>query len=156
MEQFFPYKAGIQAQQDERHEEAFDIFCQLSFKGDYRAQFQMAQYFAVGVTDYIEADPVFAVLWADLANSRKKSVKRQRFIDTTKATLTDEQHKVFITLLPRFLQSVPTGQRIDMQFEPLDLNKLYQEYQKAREPQEYTGSRIKRDKPPINVNSINF
>ncbi len=156
LQAFFPYKAGVQAQQDGHHAQAFDIFCNLSFKGDYRAQFKMAYYFDTGVKGYIDSDLVFALLWAKLSNHKIKSLKRKRFIEQLEASLTQEQMNKFRSVYYKFIAKMPTGNRIDMQYEPLDLQKLYKVYQEDRAPKTYTGSRIKRDKPPINLGSIQF
>ncbi|QDP02438.1 hypothetical protein [Thalassotalea sp. PS06] len=151
---FFPYKAGIEAQKVDKHEEAFDIFCNLAMQGDYRSQFQLAKYFDNGIENYIDVDPVFALLWADLSNYQVKSKKRTSYLENAKNNLNEEELREFIRVRSKFLARMPTGNRIDMQFEPLNLQELYKEYQKSREPVEYTGSRIKRDKPPLNISSV--
>jgi hypothetical protein len=150
---FFPFKAGREAEQSQHHIEAFDIYCQLAFRGDYRAQFKLATYYHNGIDNYIAVDQQFAYFWAKLANLKIESRKKSLFVAQLKEKLTDKQflqaEKRFLTLASK----VPTGSRIDQKYKPIDLAKLLKKRKKQRK-QEYTGSRIKRDKMPDFLKAI--
>ena len=153
---FYPYKAGVQAEQDQLTEEAFQIFCQLAFKGDYRAQFKLAEYYAQGIPGLIDPDLEFAYIWAALSNSQVVSKRRADFKDSLVTSIPEERLHALASQLKRALQMVPSGARIDMQYKPIDYQKLIEQNKKRREKKTVTGSHIKRDKPILNTKIFDF
>ncbi len=153
---FYPYKAGIQAEKDDLTEEAFIIFCQLAFKGDYRAQFKLAQYYSNGITGLIDPDLEFAYIWAALSNSQVVSKKRADYKETIFASIPEDRQEVLISQYKRALQMVPSGLRIDMQYKPINYQKLFEQNKKRSEKKSVTGSHMKRDKPILNTQIFDF
>lgn len=153
---FYPYKAGIQAEKDDLILEAFQIYCQLSFKGDYRAQFKMAQYYAMGIPGFVDPDLEFAYIWAALSNSQVVSKKRTDFMESLLVSIPEERHEELTAKYHRARQMVPSGARIDMQHKPIDYQKLFEQNKKRREKKKVTGSHIKRDKPILNTKIFDF
>jgi hypothetical protein len=147
---FFPYKAGIYAEQKSFQKiNAFDIFCNLSYKGDYRAQFKLAKYYEKGVPDYVDANLTYALIWAKLSNSQIKSRKRQIYIDRLIKTLDEKEINTANKLYDVVKLYMPSGLRIDMEYKEIDLEEVFRNQKK-----EYTGSRIKRKKPFNNISII--
>ncbi|MCW9029355.1 MAG: hypothetical protein OQJ80_10520 [Kangiella sp.] len=148
---FFPYKAGIVAEKSGEPEYAFDIFCNLAFKGDYRAQFKLAQYYNQGLENYIEPNKVYAVVWARIANTKILTRRKSNFIEQVMSELPDTGINQVDELYSSAIRMIPTGIRIDMKYKPLDLKKILEEHNKK---QQYTGSRIKRSEPPAGLGII--
>jgi len=148
---FFPYKAGIVAERAGEQEYAFDIFCNLAFKGDYRAQFQLAQYYREGIENYIEPNIVYATVWAKIANSKIETRRKSSFIEELIERLTKDNLNEVNKLYASARTIVPTGIRIDMKYKPLDLDRILKEHNKKKQ---YTGSRIRRSEPPPGLGVI--
>lgn len=153
---FFPYKAGIQAEQDNLTLEAFNIFCVLAFKGDYRAQFKLAQYYEKGIPGLIDSDFEFAYIWAALSNSQVVSKKRNDFIESIYNLISEERKQTVHLKYQRATQMIPSGFRIDMQYKAIDYQKLFELNKKRQEKKSVTGSHIKRDKPILNTQIFDF
>lgn len=151
IEAFFPYKAGIVAEKSGEPEYAFDIFCNLAFKGDYRAQFKLAQYYREGIENYIEPNNVYATVWAKIANSKILTRKKTDFINDLLKGLSSDDIKEINMLYASAKKVIPTGNRIDMKYKPLDLEKILKEHNKKKQ---YTGSRIRRSEPPPGLGII--
>ncbi len=154
-DKFFPYKAGVFAEKKGTPTTAFNIYCNLAYKGDYRAQFKLAQYFSHGIPELVEPDKVQSYLWASLSNYSVKSKKRERFIlQLEKSFAEDELNKLKRTV-HKARKYIPVGARIDMQYKALDLEKLIEKAKKD-EKKVYTGSRLKSKKPPGTVSVIQY
>jgi len=157
--EFYSYKAAKQAENEGFIEDALGIYCTLAFRGDYRAQYQMALFYENGVDELIESNVEVAYLWATLSNKAVHSKKRQDTIDRLENTLraqsdfNREKQMLLTRAIAQLSLIIPTGRRIDMKYEPIDLRKAMEEKNKKRE---YTGSRIKRDKPPGFLSIVNF
>ncbi len=151
LDTFFPYKAGIVAERSGEVEYAFDIYCDLAFKGDYRAQFKLAQFYSNGIEGYIEPNQIFAVVWAKIANAKIVTRKKSDFIEQLVSELPQKEVEESNKLYTAAIRAVPTGIRIDMKYKPLDLKKILEEHNKK---QLYTGSRIKRKEPPPGLGII--
>ncbi len=141
---FFPYKAGIQAEKDNLIQQAFAIFCNLAFKGDYRAQFKLAQYYHQGIEDVVQQDQEVAYLWARLSNAYVISKKRTIFIEKIYQAFDAEKKQRLNKLALGLLQTIPTGARIDMQYKPIDYKKLWKQQKKKNEPKKQTWTNIKK------------
>jgi hypothetical protein len=148
---FVPFNVGIEAVKTNNHQLAFDIFCDLSFKGDYRAQFRLAKYYDGTNQAGQETNKVYAWVWANLSNSVIKSTNRARYIADLTAKLSVDEMQEAKSLLLSSQAQIPSGGRFDQQFEPLDYDKIKAKYEKETESKEYTGSRIKQDEPPKNL-----
>lgn len=151
MDTFFPYKAGIVAEKSGESEYAFDIFCNLAFKGDYRAQFKLAQYYNHGLENYIEPNKVYAVVWARIANTKIPTRRKSNFIEQVMSELPGTETNEVDELYSSAIRMIPTGIRIDMKYKPLDLKKILEEHNKKKQ---YTGTRIKRSEPPAGLGII--
>lgn len=151
LDTFFPYKAGIEAERASEVEYAFDIFCNLAFKGDYRAQFKLAQYYNSGIKNYIEQNQVFALVWAKIANTKILTRRKSDFISQLMNQLPESQLVEVDGLYATAIRSVPTGIRVDMKYKPIDLQKILEEHNKKKS---YTGTRIKRSEPPPGLGII--
>lgn len=151
MDVFVPFNVGIQAEKTNNHKLAFDIFCDLSFKGDYRAQFRLAKYYYGDNQSTQDTNEIYAWVWANLSNSVIKSTNRARFIADLTAKLSADELKEARRLLENSQRQIPSGGRFDQEFEPLDYDKIKAKYEKETESKEYTGSRIKQDEPPKNL-----
>lgn len=151
IEAFFPYKAGIVAERAGEPEYAFDIFCNLAFKGDYRAQFKLAQYYSEGIENYIEPNNTYAAVWAKLSNSEIVTRKKSDYIERILNHLSKEDISEVNKLYSSAISFIPTGNRIDMKYKPLDLQKILKEHNKK---EKYTGSRIRRSEPPPGLGII--
>jgi len=150
---FFPYKAGIVAEKKEAYTLSFDIFCNLAFKGDYRAQFKMAKYYKSGIDEYVEPNLIYAYVWARISNFHIESRKRDNFIKQLKTSLNEKEKNQSDKLFWTAVRVIPGGARIDMKYEPIDLEKILE---KQNHKKYYTGSRIKRKTPPENLGIIYF
>lgn len=156
LDTFMPYKAGIKAAESDNMALAFDIFCNLSFNGDYRAQFKLAQYYD-GIHKSEEAEnKVYAWVWASLSNSVVKSTKRNKYIEKLSIRMSNEELIQAQRLFAASKAKIPSGLRIDQMFEPLDYEAILKKYKRDTAPKEYTGSRLKKDKPPENLGIIQF
>ena len=153
LDKFFSYKAGIVAEKKNVLSLSFDIFCNLAFQGDYRAQFKMAKYYKDGLNDYVEPNLIYAYVWARISNFHIISRKREKFIKELKALLTENERQNSDQLFWSAVRIIPVGARIDMEYKPIDLDKILK---KHNERKAYTGSRIKRQKPPENLGIIYF
>lgn len=154
-DKFFPFKAAKEAEKSNYKIEAFDMYCQLAFKGDYRAQYQLANFYNSGIDDYVPVDFEFAYLWAKLANSQIPSRKKSLLINELSNKLTSSQLKNADNKFIVFSQRVPTGRRIDQEYKSIDLAKELR-LMKKRRKQEYVGSRIKKDKMPEHLKTTFF
>lgn len=145
---FVPFKAGVKAAKSNNHELAFDIFCNLSFKGDYRAQFRLAKYYDGSHASIEETNKVYAWVWANLSNAMVKSTQRAGYIAQLKSQLSADELQLAQKLWRVSKHKIPTGIRLDQQFEPLNYEKLLRKHNRKTE---YTGSRIKKETPPKNL-----
>lgn len=146
---FYTYKAGILLQNEGKNEEAFDVFCNLAYQGDYRAQFKLSRYYKTGIENSVEANEVYALIWAKLSNNSIKSKKRQQFILSLKESMITPQIAQALELFSAVSRIIPTHRRIDQQFKPIDWKRVKRQIYK-----EYTGSRIKRKEPFGNVKIV--
>lgn len=153
---FVPFNVAIQAFKTNNHQLAFDIFCDLSFRGDYRAQFRLAKYYSTPNDAVQKPNKVYAWVWANLSNSVVKSTNRARYIATLTDTLTPENLQEAQKLLLTARVSIPSGERFDQKFEPIDYLKIKSQYEKDTQSKEYTGSRLKKDEPPKNLGIWQF
>ncbi|TPH15716.1 hypothetical protein [Litorilituus lipolyticus] len=154
-DKFFPYKAAKKAEKSDYIIEAFNMYCQLAFNGDYRAQYKLASFYSQGIKNYVSVDKEFAYLWAKLANSQVQSRKKSLLVDKLAGQLTNSQRvnadKNFLV----FVQKIPSGRRIDQEYEPIDLAKELRLMEKRRK-NEFVGSRIKKDEMPKHLKIVLF
>lgn len=144
---FFPYKAGVIAAK-ENAESAFEIFCSLAIKGDYRSQFKIANYYYNGILGYLDESEIDAYVWAKLSISHVKSLKKENFLIKIQQGLSDLDLSKANTIYELAVQLIPSGNRIDGQYEPIDLNAY------IKEKTTTTGSRIKGKKSTRSISYI--
>jgi len=148
---FIAYKAGVYAEKNGFIEDSFDIYCQLAFQGDYRAQFKLAEFYKQGIPNTLKQDATYAYVWAKLSNSYMQSTKRSSYIQKIKLSLNVDELKNAEKLYDLAKVSINTGRRIDQEYKKLDLDKYLN---KSRSESYTTGSRIKDNESILNVNKI--
>jgi hypothetical protein len=148
---FLAYKAGVYAEKNGFIEDSFDIYCQLAFQGDYRAQFKLAQFYKQGIPNILNEDVSFAYVWAKLSNSYIQSTKRSSYIQKIKLALNHNELINAEKLYDLAKSTINTGRRIDQEYKKLDLDKYLN---KNRSKSYTTGSRIKDNEPILNVRKI--
>ena len=156
MKEFIPYKAGVQAEKKNLPVEAFLIWCNLALKGDYRAQFKLANYYFNGSPNVIEPDPEFAYVWAMLSNYYAVSKKKTEYAEMIYTFISPENVESLNLKLERALKIIPTGNRIDIQHAPIDYDKLFKEFKERSKKKQFTGSRIRRDKPILSTRIFDY
>ena len=145
------YPAGIKAEKEGHRFNAFEIYCNLAFRGDYRAQFKMAQMYRDGIKDHVNQDLQMAYIWARLANSYATSKRKQKLVDEISAEMDAQALKEAEGLYTSVVVVIPTGRRIDQDHAPVDLDKLRKSKKKL-----FTGSRIKGGKPIRSLDVIDY
>jgi hypothetical protein len=148
---FLAYKAGVYAEKNGFIEDSFDIYCQLAFQGDYRAQFKLAQFYKQGIPNILKEDVFFAYVWAKLSNSYIQSTKRSSYIQKIKSSLNVTELKNAEKLYDIAKVTLNTGRRIDQEYKKLDFDKFLN---KSRSEAYTTGSRIKDNEPILNVKKM--
>lgn len=150
------YGDAIRTQKAGNVKEAFSKYCNLAFAGDYRSQFKMAQYYTGDIQTNFNNNYELAWVWASLSNGHVISANRSRFIEALEKKLSQEQLNQAKALLIESKEIVKTGIRIDQEMKPVDLFKIMKQYQKRTAKKAYTGSRIKKDEAPSNVDTIGY
>ena len=142
--EFFPYKAGIEAEKRGKDSKAFEIYCSLAVQGDYRAQFKLAKYYLDGIRGYIEPNKVLAHVWSRMSIFSVQSRKRKELEKSVKKTLTEHQINRSDQIFWTIVRVIPSNQRIDMAFKPLNLEDYLIKDDKPRFSREMISTRIKK------------
>ena len=150
-EEFPFYQSGVLAEKAGETFNAFEIYCNLAFRGDYRAQFKLAQLYQSGVDGHFSSDLKMAYVWASMANSYVFSKRKQKLIDELTAALDSEALAAAKKLYGSTAIVLPTGRRIDQNHEPVDVKELWKKKQQI-----FTGSRIKTDKPIRSLKRVEY
>lgn len=148
---FITFKMAKIAQSQQHTDDAIDLFCNLAFSGDYRAQFQLAQYYAKSLPSDLQQNNTFAWVWTRLSNATVVSRHRTDYLTALEAKMSDDERKEARKIYNQARQAIRTDLRIDQQLPPLDWAKIMANYEKENGKQEYTGTRIKRDDKPMNL-----
>ncbi len=141
---FIPYKAGVQAEKQQLNQQAFAIYCQLAFKGDYRAQFKLAKYYYHGIENFLEQDLQTAYLWAVLSNSYVVSSNRTKLTEKIYSLFNEREKSELVVLANNFVNLIPSGNRIDMEYKPIDYQKLIKLNKEKLKPKKQTWTNIKK------------
>ncbi len=156
MQTFFPYKAGIEAEKNEMYTEAFIIFCNLALKGDYRAQFKLANYYYSGIPELIEIDYEFAYIWSKLSNHYTTSKRKTLFTEKILQKIAVKNRQTLHLKYEVALNIIPAGTKIDQKYEPINYSKIIKEYKKRKEKKQFVGSRIRRDEPILSTRIFDY
>lgn len=149
--EFITYKMAKIAQSQQHTADAIDLFCNLAFSGDYRAQFQLAQYYAKTLPSDLQQNNAFAWVWTRLSNATVVSRHRSEYLSALESRMSDDERKEAKKIYYQAKLAIRTDLRIDQQLPPLDWAKIMANYEKENGKQEYTGTRIKRDDKPMNL-----
>ncbi|PHS18793.1 MAG: hypothetical protein COA86_06355 [Kangiella sp.] len=148
---FYSYKAAVFAEKKNKFPQALNIYCNLAYKGDHRAQYKLAKIYFNGIDGVVHKDNAIAFLWALLSNSVINSVKKENLINEITAVMEEHELELVIENNRHILENIPSGRRIDQKYSDIDLTK-YLKDQKIT----YTGSRIKRKKGDLPSNMTIF
>ena len=128
LQSVYSYSAGVQAQKEGYDVAAFDIFCNLAVRGDYRSQYKLAQYYLSGIENYLQPNKNYAYVWAKISNSYVLSRNRQRLVDEIAAGISrEEQEKQNNLLYAAVLRSIPAGTRLAIDSAADDYKRLLRE-----------------------------
>ncbi|TQV73888.1 hypothetical protein FLL45_13570 [Aliikangiella marina] len=151
--EFVSYKAGVYAEKSNKKAHAFNLYCNVAYKGDYRAQFKLARLYLHGIDGYLSSNKVVAGVWARISNSVARSVKRKNLINQIESELSKDELAELNSIYTTARALIPSGNRIDHQYIKEDLSKYLKDEKRV-----YTGSRIKRkkDNAPNNLDTFDF
>lgn len=150
LNQFYAFTDGMQAYQKGDSKKAVNIFCSLALQGDDRAQFRLAQYYAKELDSHLPHDVVTAYAWSKLANFSFSTVRKTKLVTALKQELNAEELAAAEDLYRSIVEMAGTGDRINQQHRTLDLDKIFEQYNRKVYGQTYTGSRIKGRDPESN------
>ena len=123
-DEFKVYIEGIKAEKTGDLVLAFEIYCDLAVRGDYRAQYKLASMYQNGIKGRLKPDLRTAYFWAHISNSHAYSRKKQILMEELAKQLEADVLDDAKNLADKAIDVLPRGRRLDQVTEPITAEEL--------------------------------